>query len=418
MGRLKRIDNTAHNRIASCNAPAGAMGKWMPLKIFIYCQHVWGVGHLYRIREICRVLAQHELVLVTGGPEVTLSMPPNVRHFRLPALRMDARGQLYADDGRPLEEVWPERIARLLGLFSAEPPDAFLIEFFPLGRNAFKRELVPILSALREGRLPPCRVYCSVRDILVEKRDPASFEKRAAASLNRWFDALLVHADPSFIKLDATFARLDTIDIPIIYTGFVAQPRASRKARARLRQQIGARPDDDVIVVSAGGGQSGFPLLQAMLSARDTMRTKRNVRLAVFTGPYLPAEQRAILQKLAGPETIIQDFSHDFRGWLEAADVSVSMAGYNTCMNLLAAKVPALVWPFEGDREQPLRAKKLAEGGWLTVLKKTDLEPGRLAARIDQTLTAGATPNSGIDLQGAQKTARLIETQHARNRRS
>jgi predicted glycosyltransferase len=250
-----------------------------------------------------------------------------------------------------------------------------------------------------------------VRDILVEKRDQAFFEKRAAATLNSWFDALLVHADPSLIKLDATFAALDTIDIPIIYTGFVAQPRASRIERARLRQQIGAQPDDNVIVVSAGGGQSGFPLLQAMLSAQDVMRTKRNVRLAVFTGPYLPAEQRGILQKFAGPETFIQDFSHDFRGWLEAADLSVSMAGYNTCMNLLAAKVPALVWPFEGDREQPLRAKKLAEGGWLGVLKNSELEVDRLTARIDQTITAWTPPSKGIDLQGAPKTARLIETQ-------
>ena len=148
-----------------------------------------------------------------------------------------------------------------------------------------------------------------------------------------------------------------------------------------------------------------------MLTAQKAMLGNRKVRLVVFTGPYLPAEEKVILHKLAGPETLIQEFSQDFRGWLEAADLSVSMAGYNTCMNLLAANVPALVWPFEGDREQPLRAKKLAEGGWLTVLKKSDLEVGRLTARIEKSLTSWTPPNHGVDLQGAQKTARLIETQ-------
>ncbi|MGD9332444.1 MAG: glycosyltransferase [Desulfobacterales bacterium] len=381
------------------------------MKIFIYCQHVWGIGHLYRIREICRALAHHDLVVVTGGPEVTLPMPDHVKHFRLPAIRMDARAQLYADDGRSLEAVWPERIARLCELFRSAPPDAFLIEFFPLGRNAFKRELLPILAALRGGRLPPCRVYCSVRDILVEKRDQAFFEKRAAATLNRWFDALLVHADPSLIALDATFATLTTIDIPVVYTGYVAPPGAEGIDRQAFRQKIGLAPDRKLIVASAGGGQSGYPLLAALLAAQKALMAQRGFHLAIFTGPYLSARQRTALQRVAGPETVIRQFTPDFKTWLAAADISVSMAGYNTCMNLLTAGLPALVWPFEGDREQPLRAARLAEAGWLSVLANVDLTVERLTTRIEETLRSWSPPSRPLDLQGALKTAQFIEGQ-------
>ena len=140
------------------------------LKIFVYCQHIWGVGHFVRIREIIRALEPHDVVLVTGGPEVAISLPPHVRRYQLPVLHMREDKTLEAEDGRTAEAVWPERIERLTELFRREAPDAFLVELYPLGRKAFRRELDPILDGIRTGRLPRCRVYCSVRDILVEKK--------------------------------------------------------------------------------------------------------------------------------------------------------------------------------------------------------------------------------------------------------
>ena len=70
------------------------------MRVLIYCQHVWGVGHLFRIREICRKLARHDLILVTGGPKVDVRLPGHVRQFHLPTLQADTSGKLYSDDGR------------------------------------------------------------------------------------------------------------------------------------------------------------------------------------------------------------------------------------------------------------------------------------------------------------------------------
>jgi predicted glycosyltransferase len=88
------------------------------------------------------------------------------------------------------------------------------------------------------------------------------------------------------------------------------------------------------------------------------------------------------------------------------------MAGYNTCMDILTTGVPALVWPYAGDREQPLRAARLAEKGWLSVLEDVDLAPEPLGLRIAAALTPAPRPIGRLDLQGAVNTVRFIETQH------
>jgi predicted glycosyltransferase len=71
--------------------------------------------------------------------------------------------------------------------------------------------------------------------------------------------------------------------------------------------------------------------------------------------------------------------------------------------------VPALIWPFSQNREQRLRAERLADRGLLTVLNDDDLRPDRLAAIIEQKLSRPIRPAVEIDLNGAVKTARYIQ---------
>ena len=51
------------------------MKKNNPMKIVIYCQHVLGIGHLFRSLEICRALSGHEVILITGGPQLDSPLP-------------------------------------------------------------------------------------------------------------------------------------------------------------------------------------------------------------------------------------------------------------------------------------------------------------------------------------------------------
>jgi len=173
------------------------------MKIIQYCQHVLGIGHLFRSLEICRALSDHDVILVTGGPQVDTGLPAHAREVRLPDLQMNQefKGLFSSRKNSTLEQVKSDRQQRLFELFEQEKPDIFLVELYPFGRKAFRFELDPVLEALSSKKLPSCGVVCSVRDILVEKEDQIKHESRVVKTLNHSFDAVLVHADPSLVQL-------------------------------------------------------------------------------------------------------------------------------------------------------------------------------------------------------------------------
>jgi predicted glycosyltransferase len=379
------------------------------MKVIHYCQHVLGIGHYLRSLEICRAMAAHEVVLVTGGPRIDRVLAPHVREVRLPDLQMNTefKGLFSSRKRNSLEQIKAKRQKRLLTLFEREKPDIFLVELYPFGRKAFRFELDPVLEALANKTLPPCGVICSVRDILVEKEDTLRHESRAVNILNRYFDAVLVHADPHLAQLNETFEQFDEIEIPVFYTGYIARkpaPDAGRKIRRQLR--IGA--GELLIVASAGGGNVGADFLEAIIRAFSQWDGKDRRRLRMFTGPFMEADHFNRLSRLAGNYVTVERFTADFLSYLAGADLSVSMGGYNTTMNILASQVPALVWPFPQNREQRLRAERLAKLGALKIIEDNELQPDRLAAVMDQMLrSAGRTPVD-IDLNGAANTAKWI----------
>ncbi|MGH9843609.1 MAG: glycosyltransferase, partial [Blastocatellia bacterium] len=125
-----------------------------------------------------------------------------------------------------------------------------------------------------------------------------------------------------------------------------------------------------------------------------------------------PVEQfQRLQQQIAGRSHItLERHTTQFLTWLRQADLSISMAGYNTCMDILSARVRALVCPFaehEND-EQTLRARKLEQLGYVSVLDPVRLEPDYLAAEIVRCLDSPPSPAVALNLQGAPRTAELL----------
>ena len=106
---------------------------------------------------------------------------------------------------------------------------------------------------------------------------------------------------------------------------------------------------------------------------------------------------------------MVERWRADVAELLANAVLSISQAGYNTMMDVLSARVPAVVVPFatQSETEQGLRAGILAERGVITLLAADDLSPKRLAAAIDETLTKDRSCLP-LDMQGAEATARAI----------
>lgn len=380
------------------------------MNIIFYCQYVWGMGHLVRSLEFARALAGHDVTLVAGGQEVALNLPDHVDLVRLPTLYMDElfTTLIPGDPGRTVAQIKQERKEILDALFEQKQPDVFIVELYPFGRSIFGFELEPLLEDIRNGKFGAVTTVCSLRDILVEKKDPTAYEQRVLEKLNRDFDALLIHSDENMLRLNETFTRVDDINIPVAYTGFITQQADPADGRL-LRQDLGIASEQKLIVASAGGGRSGYKLLASVLDACDILRDSLVFRLEVFSGPFMEDEAFEKLAARCASDIRIQRYTRRFLDYLHAADLSVSLAGYNTCMNLLATRVPALVYPYARQREQPLRVDKIKNLIPMKILNEDDLRPGLLSRHMLRMLqTKSSLKSPSIDLNGAANAARIL----------
>jgi predicted glycosyltransferase len=381
------------------------------MNIIFYCQYVWGMGHLVRSLEFARALSGHNVTLIAGGQKVEVDLPDHVQLVRLPVLTMDEKFTrlIPGDSGQSIEQIQQERKNRLYSLLEKKQPDFFIVELYPFGRSIFGYELEPLLADMRAGQFGHVKAVCSLRDILVEKKDPPAYEERVLGKLNRYFDALLVHSDAGLLRLDETFTRVGDINIPLVYTGFITQ-HATPGAGSRMRRELDISPDQKLIVASAGGGRSGYRLLTSVIDACELLRERLPLRLEVFSGPFMDSEEYKKLSARSAPGFRIRRYTKRFLDYLSAADLSISLAGYNTCMNLLVTKVPALVFPYWRQQEQPMRADKIKKYLPMKVLKEAEMQPASLSRHIAQMFQQNRIVDGvPIDLDGAANAARFLK---------
>jgi len=372
-------------------------------RIFFYVQHLLGIGHLRRAAAIARGLERHGLavVFVSGGEPVADLDLGQAEIVQLPPARAgDSRfGSIVDADGRPIDDAWrARRREALLAVFERSAPAAVLVELYPFGRRPFRFELLPLLEAAA-GRRPRPAILCSVRDILVGKNDPQRTAE-VVDIVQRYFDTVLVHGDPGLIEFGATFASADRIADQLRYTGYVVSDAPAPATGAVERGEI---------LISAGGGAVGGPLLRAAVDARRLTRVAQQ-SWRIITGLNLPDSEFAALRSaLADSDVVLERFRGDFQGLLQRCRLSVSQAGYNTVMELLAAGTRAVVVPFAdgGETEQPVRARLLAERGLLTVVEPDGLTAQSLAAGIDAADRA-PRPTASFNMSGTDGTASAV----------
>jgi len=375
--------------------------------ILFYCQHSLGMGHLVRSLALADGFSRRfRVVLLNGGrmPKGII-VPAGIEVVNLPPLGMNDAGALVSYDKRVSVDRALDRRQRIIReSFAKLRPAVVLVELFPFGRKKFAGELLPLLHAARQ---PETRalVVCSLRDILVSQRKKQQeHDDRAATWANEFFDLVLVHSDPSFARFEESFQPRIPLRVPVQYTGFVV-PRG-----VTLRRGPSPRKS---IVVSAGGGVVGEPLLRLAIEAHQHFAEDAGIEMKIIGGPLLPQESWQLLRSLARGRKRLKLIRHvsDLAGELSAAAVSISQAGYNTCLDVLRAGVPALLVPFarEDENEQRTRALRLQDLGLVKVLDEREQTSERLATEIRGLLNFKfARP--ALDLNGAERSAELIES--------
>jgi predicted glycosyltransferase len=195
--------------------------------------------------------------------------------------------------------------------------------------------------------------------------------------------------------------------VPVHHTGFVTAPSRATPPR---------REAGSTVVVSAGGGRVGEPLLQAAIDAFPRLR-EHGMRMRVIAGPFLPDDAWHRLKARADePDLVVLREVEDLSAELGRAAASVSQCGYNTALEVLRSGIPALVVPYlaPGEDEQIRRAQRLAALGAVRMLDPRDLSGSRLARAIAE-LPNGVAQRVDLDLDGATTSAEVVWRMHRRH---
>lgn len=382
------------------------------MKVMFYVQHLLGIGHLVRASRVAAALrdAGNEVCVVSGGMPVEGFPPHGVLLEQLPPLR-SADGEFSAlvdEHGAPADDALREhRTRQLIAAFDRFQPECLIIEAYPFARRQMRFELVPLLDHVRAmPQAARAMVVSSVRDIIQPKS--AQRDVATAAVVERYFELVLVHGDEAFAGFGETFSQAAAIAGRISYTGMVA-PAAI--AAADVERQFD-------VVVSAGGGAVGAALLDAAIAARPETSVA-SARWLIVTGPNLAQDAFDRLQVAAGPGIKLMRFEPALAQIICTAKVSVSQAGYNTVADILRAGCASVLVPFEGEgeREQLMRAGRLAKAGRAHVVREGDISAQRLAHAIDTALADGAELASPVSLEGAKASVAAIAERYAAFRR-
>jgi predicted glycosyltransferase len=377
--------------------------------LLFYCQHSLGMGHLVRSLALAASLAERFRVVLLNGGKLPkgLTVPRGVEIVNLPPLGLDPEGQLVSRDRRrTIERAKELRRALIIDTYRARCPRVLLVELFPFGRKKFAEELLPLLEEARAETRRRTLVCCSLRDILVGKRaEQRKHDARAAETANRYFDAVLVHSDPAFARLEESLGSYDALAVPVHYTGFVLPSRGPSKGdTTRVERQI---------LVSAGGGLVGEKLFRAAVAAYRLLKESEDVTMKIVAGPFLPEvvwrSLRESARRLRGLS--VRRFVPDLCAEMRGSAASVSQCGYNTALDILRAGVPSLVVPFADgvEDEQLKRARRLESLGVLRVAEQHELDATRLAQGLRELLTFRPR-QSALDMSGARNSTRLVES--------
>jgi predicted glycosyltransferase len=189
--------------------------------------------------------------------------------------------------------------------------------------------------------------------------------------IDEYYEKILIYGEPDIYAGGEAYGLSDRFADRIEYCGFIHfGGKRMPQADARSRLGIGTRPH---VVMTAGGGHDTYPMMQFVLSALLATKGICDFELTVIAGPLMPSQQRQDIAGLAARLGARFEISTPhMQTFLSAADAVLTMGGYNTVMESIAACVPTIVIPRTGpSSEQRDRARLFSD---LNLVQYIDLE--------------------------------------------
>ena len=366
-------------------------------RILLYSHDTFGLGNIRRTvllaQELINQYPKAAVLLITGSQMIhSFRIPEGVDYVKLPCLdRIDAEryeSRFLLDCSEAVKSTRSAIIERTVLGFE---PDLMIVDKRPAGVDG---ELHDTLTALRERNFPT-RLVLGMRDILDEPR-----RTRETLKNNRSFEIIRDYYDEVWIYgSQSIFDTVNEYEFPADvarithYCGYLKRPTV-----ASCRE---AGPPH--VLVTTGGGGDGSRMIETYLEGLSHLPRNVALRSTIVFGPQMSAETRASLFERFGylSDVEFREFEPDLTQLYAAADLVVSMAGYNTVCELLSFGRNAILVPrAEPVKEQLIRARLLAGAGLFDVVEPHELTPDSLLAKVLASLREVADRPVRIDLQG------------------
>jgi len=385
-------------------------------RLLVYSHDTFGLGNIRRMLAICDHLCgaipDVSILIVSGSPMLhSFRSAEGIDYIKLPCLRRTEEGELgvrFLSMG--LAEVARLRRELILSTVQSFRPDVLAVDKMP---NGLAGELEPALAYLRRD-LPETRTLLVLRDILdSSKKTTATWKERNYYALVQdSFDRVAVLGQPHVFDVRTEYHFPEALRLRTWFCGYIAKEGPVRP-RAEVYRELQLSDGDKLALVTTGGGEDGYGLLQNYLQGLPPAGQSRFSSL-IITGPDLaPARARAISALAQSrPGVRVIEFTADMLSYINAADVVVSMAGYNTICEILSLRKQAVVVPrVHPVEEQRIRAERMSKLALFPMILPRDLNPRSLMDAVTRQLDA---PNPlveerrSIDLGGLPRITRLV----------
>ncbi|MDP1724585.1 MAG: hypothetical protein Q8L85_07775 [Alphaproteobacteria bacterium] len=354
------------------------------MRIFLYVQHLLGIGHLKRASLLAETLSSkgHQVLLVTGGCPNPNLLKSLTNICQLPPLyTKDENFNLLADlDIQPDSNYLDQRRKILLDAFDAFKPDLLITEHFPFGRHMLKGELIPLLKKAKSNNL---KIIGSVRDILVSL--PSSKILKIKEILNNYYDAVLIHGDQ---KCAAYWTDYANVKPSLFFTGYIFQ-----QAKPTLDSTLFKKS----VIAFQGGRNTHCNWLDLLRKAKPKTIFKNNPWIIIGTQNNDYLDEGITIQKS------IPNLSKN----LSQCAFIISEAGYNSFLEIVLSEAPSLFIPFYTQKEdEQLKRLQLFN---LDYIDHTSLTVDIIVNQINNNLHK-SKKSLNLDINGLSKSENIINT--------
>ncbi len=352
----------------------------------MYSHDTYGLGHIRRTMAIASNLreANINILILTGSPIAgRFSFPEQIDFVRIPGM-IKKTNEEYLPLSIKINSRHALDIRRNIITATAKTfqPHLFIVDKEPLG---LKKEVLPTLQWLRRCR-PETRTVLGLRDIMDDGPTIRNDwkEKGVYEVLETLYSEIWIYGNREFYDPVDEYAIPESLSRKMHFTGYIPRRIPGRKAVKKSKIKNSVKNGEKLVVVTTGGGGDGYAVMNAFLAMLESGSAPLPFKSVLITGPFMPLEKRKEIFERArqlGVKTC--RFYEQMEDILAAADLVVSMGGYNTICEILTQGTVSLLIPRENPRkEQLIRSQVLHRRNLVDYIPLNSVAPSILRDKI------------------------------------